>query len=103
MPFIKSLIITTIILMNVGCNKPGGIAGTGPTTEVTVDGVQKLVRKLKSAKNNYAANSKDISGGWIDPNDYVRNIKAIEAVTDCKVLVGSVSNQGMQTIAAVEC
>ena len=85
-----------------GCT-PGGLAASGPITEVEIDGVPTLVRKMRVDGYSYAANPRDISGGWIDPSDYVRNVKAIEAVTGCKVLPVSIQNAGLQTIATVEC
>ena len=72
--------------------------------EVSVDGVTHVVGKMRGeADNNYVAQWKNLWGGRINPNIYVRNIKAIELVSGCKVINNSIVNQGLVTMASVEC
>jgi len=71
--------------------------------QVEVDGVPHLVQKMPGTENGWAAHQTNIWGGFIDPNDYLMNVKAIEKYTGCHVVKETILNQGMRTSASVEC
>lgn len=70
--------------------------------EVTVEGVPHVVYEMKANKS-YKAFEQDLTGGFRDPNDYRQNVMAIEKVSGCRVVPETVTNQGLQTTALVEC
>jgi len=76
---------------------------TGEITEINVEGVVITVQNYNQKPNSWAAAPKDLSGGLIDPNNYRLNVQAIEAFTGCSVDPVTVVNNGLQTIAAVNC
>jgi hypothetical protein len=98
----KKYFFLSVIAFTCACS-PGGFGAKGPIYKVEIDGVSVLVRQMRGSPNAYAANEENLWGGWIDPNDYVRNVKAIEKVTGCEVMLASVINQGLQTTASVDC
>lgn len=72
-----------------------------------IDGHEHLVRKLKGRENSYQAMENKPTMNQmmigIDADIYARNVKAIEAVTGCKVSVASIQNSKNNTIAATDC
>jgi len=82
---------------------PAGPFSTAPTHRLTIDGQMWQVQQMPAGKDTWAANKEDPWGGWLDPRDYERNVRAIELVSKCKVIPATISNQGMATTAAVTC
>lgn len=75
---------------------------------VVIDGQEHLVRKLPNVEDAYQAmenrpTAQSAIIGVIDPLVYARNVRAIEQVTGCPVLEGSIQNSGNGTIAASKC
>ena len=87
----------------IGCVLLSGCATTGVEYSVDVEGDPHKVKQLKGNPNGYVAHETNLLGGWIDPEDYRRNIIAIEEATGCKVDPTTITNQGLQTTALVIC
>jgi hypothetical protein len=82
---------------------PAGPFSSAPTHRLSIDGQMWQVQQMPAGKDTWAANKEDPWGGWLDPRDYQRNVRAIEQVSGCKVVRETISNQGMNTTAAVSC
>lgn len=80
-----------------------GCATTGKAIPIQIEGVDHIVKRMKSDEFSWWAREKSLVGGFIDPNDYRQNIMAIERVSGCKVDLRSVMNKGLETIARVNC
>jgi hypothetical protein len=80
-----------------------GCSTTGLEYRLKVEGEPHVVKQLKGNSNSYVAHEESTLGGWIDPNDYRRNILAIEAATGCIVDKTTIINEGLQTTALVIC
>ena len=76
---------------------------TNTRKEVTIEGVPHYVWKMHGKSESYVSHETNLMGGLIDPNDYRRNVMAIEAVTGCSVDPRTIINSGMQTRALVTC
>lgn len=94
----KILVFSLFAMIISGCS-----AVTGPATIVFVEGEEHAVIRLKSNAKGYRAHETNIWGGWIDPEDYRKNILAIEMVTGCKVDRDTIVNSGLLTDALVVC
>ena len=70
---------------------------------IEVEGDTHTVMRMVASDEAYVAYPSDTIGGFVDPNDFRKNILAIEAVSGCTVVTGSVVNSGAQTKAAVVC
>lgn len=75
---------------------------------VVIDGQEHLVRKLPNVDDAYQAmenrpSTQSAIIGVIDPLVYARNVRAIEQVTGCPVVPGSIQNSNNGTIAAAKC
>lgn len=93
----KRLILLTATFFMIGC------ATTGETIHIQIEGVDHIVKRMKSDEFSWWAREKSLLGGFIDPNDFRQNIMAIERVSGCKVNLGTVRNNGLETIARVDC
>ncbi|WP_412505862.1 hypothetical protein, partial [Roseovarius sp. SYSU LYC5161] len=73
--------------------------------KVVVEGEAHLVFKMNAQPNAYQAREEEFfwDGGYLDPNDYRKNVLAIEAATGCTVIPSSILNKGVITQAAVSC
>jgi hypothetical protein len=98
----RKFIIAMCLLTLSGC-APAGPLATGKIYHTTVDGIPHDVQRMAGAEDGWAANKSDVLGGRINPADYLRNIRAIEKVSGCKVVAGTVVNLGMNTQALVKC
>tara|TARA_R110000868_G_scaffold355038_1_gene616308 strand:+ start:471 stop:761 length:291 start_codon:yes stop_codon:yes gene_type:complete len=93
----KRLLLFTVAFFMAGC------ATTGEVIPIQIEGVDHIVKRMKSDEFSWWAREKSFLGGFIDPNDFRQNIMAIELVSGCKVDLGTVRNQGLETIARVDC
>lgn len=100
----KSVFAIALLLL-ASCTEMNDYYPNGRVVEV--DGHEHLVRKLSGRENSYQAMENKPTMGQlitgIDAAIYARNVKAIEAVTNCKVSLASVQNSGNSTIAATDC
>ena len=71
-------------------------------TVVSIEGVDHVVFR-KTALNTYLASTKSLKGGPVDATVFIRNVQAIETVTNCKLNPLSIVNKGLTTLAAVDC
>ena len=75
------------------------------TVTVDVEGIKHDVETLK-AHNSYKAyktNWSERTKWGINPNDFILNVKAIEAATGCKADPTSIYTQAFFTVASVNC
>lgn len=81
---------------------PAGIYG-GEVTVIEIDGHKHDVQPYTASPGVWMAQNSNQAGGLIDPTDWVRNVRAIEIVSGCKVIAGSTKHSGMHTTASVDC
>lgn len=91
-----------LILTLCACINPAGLHG-GEVTVVEIDGVKHDVQPYLPSPGVWMAQNSDLMGGLIDPKDWVRNVRAIEMVSGCKVIAASAKHAGMHTTASVNC
>ena len=93
---VKRLLLLTLCVI-------GGCATTGNAIHIQIEGVDHIVKRMKSDEFSWWAREKSVIGGFLDPNDFRQNIMAIELISGCKVDLGTVRNKGLETIARVDC
>lgn len=91
-----------LMLLTSSCT-PAGPLSDAKVLTTEINHTSYDVQKIRQKKNGWAANPSNIWGGFIDPEIYIFNIKAIEKVSGCKVLRDTIINQGLNTMAAVSC
>ncbi|NTT88226.1 hypothetical protein [Tabrizicola fusiformis] len=90
------------VLLLLACTKMEQYFPNGKTT--TIDGEEYLVHEISPGTYQALPNDPDLS--WMvayDAGIWAKNVRAIEAVTGCKVAPGSTRNQDNNTVAAVNC
>lgn len=97
----KNILILFLICAALAACTPA--PGGGQVYNTTIDGIPHMVQKMPGTEEGWAASKSDVSGGFINPKDCERNVRAIEKVTQCKVVRETISNGGMLTRASVNC
>ena len=95
--------ILVVLLSMLGCTTSEFFDDAVVTT---VDGKEYMVRRLPGQENTWQAVAnkpkfQDVL--TIAPTEYSRNVRAIEAISKCKVDLTSIQNRDNNTIAAVQC
>lgn len=96
---LRALLISCLFL--AACDE---MADYYPNGQVTViDNKEYLVNRAANGSYQAFQNKEDFAL-VIDPMEYVRNVKAIEAVSGCRVIRETIRNTKIpSTIASVEC